>query len=150
MTYQSRIPADDEYLFKLGRAFYNYTYLEAIVVQTIAKVSVNGFESVPKGKPAGAIAKALKEAVDTAEPALPAPLVKSLKDFRTHFATAIRWRNKLLHAHPYTTPDDQQRLMGGDHSWPFEQVDQAAQFFEEAAIEGSDIYHGQLKAARPD
>lgn len=59
MPYESRIPADPDYIQAIGRAFYNFTYLEWIVVWTIVKLSADGFKSVPKGKTANYIAKAL-------------------------------------------------------------------------------------------
>ena len=42
MTYESKIPADPDYLALLGRAFYNFTYMEWVVVWTIVKLSADG------------------------------------------------------------------------------------------------------------
>ena len=46
---------DPDYLQAVGQALYNFTYLELVVVWTIVKLSADGFQSVPKGKPAGHI-----------------------------------------------------------------------------------------------
>ena len=149
MTYNSRIPADSDYLNAVGRAFYNFTYLEWGVVWTIVKLSADGFGSVPRGKPASDIAKALIKAIAATEPPLPDKLRRDLVKFHESYLAAIGRRNTLLHAHPYTAPDGSQQLGGGGVDWPVEVVDEAAKFFEDAAITGNAIFHGELKAARP-
>src|SRR5688500_2894293 len=78
MTYYSRIPADPEYLQALGRAVYNFTYFEWSVVWTIVKLSSDGFDSVPKGKPALEIAKALTSAIEKTKPPLSGVLRRQL------------------------------------------------------------------------
>ncbi len=149
MAYQSRIPADPTYIHSVGTAFYNFTYLEWVVVWTIVKLSTDGFASVPRGETAKVIATALRKAIENTSPPLPAPLRKRLIKFHESYLVAIRSRNKLLHAHPYTTQDGQQQLGGGGIEWPISEVDQAAQLFENAAIEGNAIFHGELAQVRP-
>lgn len=149
MTYDSRIPADSDYLNTVGRAFYNFTYLEWVVVSTIVKLSPDGFGSVPKGQPASYIAKALIKAIAAAEPPLPDKLRRDLVKFHDSYLTAIIRRNKLLHAHPYTADDGFQQLCGGGVEWPTDVVDEAAKMFEDAAIAGNAIFHGELESARP-
>lgn len=68
MTYQPRIPADQVYLQALGRAFYNFTYMEWGIIWTIVKLSSDGFDSVPRGEPAGKIARALTKAIEGTSP----------------------------------------------------------------------------------
>lgn len=65
------------------------------------------------------------------------------------YREAIRRRNKLLHAHPYTAPSGAQQLGGGDLEWPIEAVYEAAKLFEDVAIMGSEIYDGDLARVRP-
>lgn len=149
MTDTSRIPADPEYLSLLGRAFYNFTYLEWIVVCTIAKLSSDGFSSVPRRQPASKIAKALISNIAATEPPLPNDLRRGLVKLHQSYLEAIAHRNKLLHAHPYSTESGDQRLSGGGVDWPSELVEEAAQFFEDVAIQANHIFHGALKAARP-
>ena len=149
MTYNSRIPADSGYLHAVGRAFYNFTYLEWVVVWTIVKLSADGFESVPKGKTAFYIARAFIKAIATTEPSLPEGLRRDLLRFHESYLAAIARRNKLLHAHPYTAADGTQQLGGGGIEWPINTIDEAAKFFEDAAIAGNAIFHGELKVARP-
>jgi len=149
MAYQSRIPAEDIYLLSAGRAFYNYTYLEWGVIWTIAKLSSGGMGDVPKGETAKKIATALSRAIENTEPPLPKQLRLELIKFHEAFIEAIRKRNKLLHAHPYTAPGGEQQLGGGGVQWPISAVDEAALFFEETAISGNTIFHGELKKVRP-
>ena len=149
MTYDSRIPADSDYLHAVGRAFYNFTYLEWIVVSTIVKLSADGFSSVPKGQPASHIAKALINAIAATELPIPDQLRRGLIKFHESYLAAISSRNKLLHAHPYTAPDGTQQLGGGGVEWPTDVVYEAAKFFEGAAIVGNSIFHGELNAVRP-
>ena len=55
-----------------------------------------------------------------------------------------------MHAHPYTASDGTQQLGGGGGlEWPIEAVYEAAKLFEDTAIEGNDIFHGDLAEARP-
>ena len=149
MTYISRIPVDSGYLLDIGRAFYNFTSLEWVVVGTIARLSADGFASAPKGQTASEIAKALIKAIAATEPPLPDKLRRDLVKFHESYLAAIVRRNKLLHAHPYTAASGAQQLGGGGVEWPTDVVDDAAKFFEEAAIAGNDIFHGELKAVRP-
>jgi hypothetical protein len=149
VKYQSSIPADPEYLRALGTAFYNFTYLEWVVVWTIVKLSANGFGSVPRGEPASVIAKALIKAIDSTSPPLPPGLRQKLVKFHESYVAAIRSRNKLLHAHPYTAGGGVQQLGGGGLEWPMSAVNEAAQLYEQAAIEGNAIFHGDLARVRP-
>lgn len=149
MTYVSRIPADADYLSALGRAFYNFTYLEWAVISTIAKLSANGHEAVPWGQTARFIACALLQAMDAGEPPLDNRLRRRLLGVYQTYRAAIKKRNKLLHAHPLTAVDGAQRL-GVDHrEWTMEEVDAVAQFFEKAAIDANGIYHDHLVRERP-
>jgi hypothetical protein len=149
MTYSSRIPADANYLHDVGRAFYNFTYLEWVVVWTIVKLNADGFESVPRGQTASHIAKALIKAIAATEPPLSDKLSRDLVKLHESYLAAIARRNKLLHAHPYMAADGSQQLGCGGVEWPTDVVDEAAKFFEDAAIAGNAIFHGDLKAARP-
>jgi len=149
VTYEPRIPADPEYIALLGRAFYNYTYLEWVVVWTIVKLSTDGFASVPMGKSSGYIAKALIKAIESTEPPLSPGLRRGLIAFHQEYLRSIAGRNKLLHSHPYTADGGLQRLRGGSHDWPDDAVISAAQQFEEAAIMGNGLFHGALAKERP-
>jgi hypothetical protein len=146
--YKSRIPADPMYLQALGRAVYNFTYMEWIVVGTIVKLGSDGFGSVPKGRPPGEIARALIKVIDATAPPLSPGLRKSLVKIHERCLAAVRRRNKLLHAHPYTAPGGMQQLGGAGIEWPLEEVIAAAKQFESIAIEGNAIYYGDLAKER--
>lgn len=149
MSYKSRITADPIYLQAVGQAFYNFTYLEWVVIWTIVKLSSDGFKNVPRGKPASNIARALTKAIAMTSPTLPTQLRRRLVIFDESYRGAIQKRNKLLHAHPYTASDGSQQLGGGGLEWPITNVNAAAKLFEEAAIMGNDIFHGDLTKVRP-
>ena len=146
---EARILADPAYLQAVGRAFYNFTYLEWVVVWTIVKLHPDGFGGVPKGETASSIAKALINAINQTQPPLPPGLRRSLVKFHEAYLGAIPRRNKLLHAHPFTATDGSQQLGGGGHKWPVEELLAAALGFQEAAIMGNGIFHGELAQARP-
>jgi hypothetical protein len=136
----------------LGRAFYNFAYLESIAVWTIARLSPEGYESVPKGKAtAGNIASKLKSTIATATPPLEETLRFDLLRFHKDFEEAIdSRRNKLLHARPYTPSSGAQQLLyQGGPEWPIEEVYAAAKFFEDVALMGIEIFYGDLAKARP-
>jgi hypothetical protein len=149
VNYKPRIKADSVYLQALGQALYNFTYLEWVVVWTIVKLSGDGFDSVPKGETAAQIAKALTKAIASTRPALPPSLRRELMKFDESYRAAIKVRNKLLHAHPLTAPDGSQQLGTAGSNWTLEQVEVAAKQFEDAAIQGNAIFHGELAKLRP-
>jgi hypothetical protein len=149
MAYHSRIVADPAYLQALGQALYNFTYLEWVAVWTIVKLSSDAFGSVPVGKTALKIARALSKAIGRTSPPLPNDLRRRLVKFNEAYRSAIRNRNKLIHAHPYTTTSGLQQLGSSGHEWPIDEVDASAKLFEDAAIMGNDIFHGDLASARP-
>jgi hypothetical protein len=149
VVYTPRITAEPVYLQALGQAFYNFTYLEWVVVWTIVKLGSDGFDSVPKGKTALNIASALAKAIDNTSPPLPKELRRQLVKFEEKYRAAIKVRNKLLHAHPFTGSDGKPQLGGGGHEWPLHRVYEVAQQFEEAAITGNDIFHGKVAKVRP-
>jgi hypothetical protein len=150
MAYDARIPADAAYLQGLGRATYNFAYLEWIVVCTIVRLSPDGFGSVPKRAPSRRISSALAKAIANTSPPLDDGLRRRLVKFEQNFRVAIDSRNKLIHAHPYTASDGALQLGGGGGlEWPIEAIYEAAKLFEDIAIEGSDIFHSDLATARP-
>jgi hypothetical protein len=114
--------------------------MEWIVVWTIVKLSSDGFGSVPKGRPSGEIARALIVAIDATAPPLSSDLRKRFAKFHERYLAAVRRRNKLLHAHPYTAPGGIQQLGGAGIEWPLEGVIAATKQFEAIAMEGNDIY----------
>ena len=136
------------YLQALGRAVYNFAYLELVVMHTIARVSPDGFDSVPKGETAKRIAGALANAIQHTSPPLSRNLHRRLAQFHKRFGNAIKVRNKLIHAHPSTTHDGAQQFWASGYEWPIETVYEAAKLFEDLAIEGNAIYYSDLSRER--
>ncbi len=149
MAYVSRIGADPAYLQRLGQALYNFTYLEWVVIWTIVKLSANGFAGVPPKATAKQLANRLHDAIHGTSPPLASDLRRDLLRFHQSFHLALRVRNKLLHAHPFTAAGGAPRLGGGGVEWTDDEIDGAAKTFEDTAIEGNAIFHGALAAARP-
>jgi hypothetical protein len=143
MCYQPRIIADPNYLLLLGQTLYNFTYLEWIVIWVIAKLNEDGLAGIPKSEPSAEIAKALTQAVVTAGPRLTAALRRDVARFDARFRTAIRTRNDLFHAHPFTT-DQAVRDGAREYEWPRPVLGAAAKLFEDVAIEGDDLLHNGL------
>ncbi len=98
----------------LGRAAYNFAYLEWIVVWTIVKLRTDEFESVPRRQPSRRISRALARAISNTSPPLDANLRLSLVRFEQRFRNAIHLRNRLIHAHPYMSSEGTGQLGGGE------------------------------------
>jgi hypothetical protein len=148
VTYTSRIPADPTYLAALGRAHYNFVYLEWIVVSTIVRLRDGDWSEVPQRRPAGHILIALCRSIEQATPPLPNGLRARLRSFSKAFDDCIDVRNKLLHAHPFTADGGAQQVGSPGREWSLDRIHDAAKQFEDAAITGNDIYHGELAAAK--
>jgi len=133
-----RIPANENYLQALGRAFYNFTYLEKIVKDIIIKLN-NGQNVIKEKATAGEIKNILKGMNFSGHPA-----EADLNHFVSGFESTVNIRNRLLHANPYTTIDGDQEIIYKDNAWPIEDVYNAAQEFENLAILGSDIFHNKI------
>lgn len=147
MTYSDkdfRIQVDNDYAKGVGRAIYNFTYLEWVIIWMIVKLRNGSWENVPKGKPAGDIARAFIKAIDNPAISVSKDLRKKLVELHENYLRAIKFRNKLLHAHPYTDQDGIQQLGSPDLKWPIERVLEAAKEFENSAIKGNDVFHKYL------
>jgi len=109
------IPADAGYTAMLGRAIYNFTYYEWVVIGTIDKIEPDYLEFFTRdGQTAGQIAAKLLRAVAKAD--------ARLGPHATTFDRLRKERDKLLHAHPYTAANGVQQLgYQGRHpstDWP--------------------------------
>jgi hypothetical protein len=155
MDYE-RIPADPIYLQALGRAFYNFVYLEEIVFHMIGRLHRKGYDAVGDLDTAGQIAKTLGTSINRAE--LPIELRDRLSEFQEQFRLATKHeRNDLLHSRPYSTPSGEQRLSRRNPAipstniyWPLERVHEAAELFARLAIEGSSIFHDEIVPLFPN
>lgn len=133
-----RIPADGEYTAMLGRAVYNFTYYEWVVVWTIEKIQpgyLNRYSQ--EGPTAGVVASKFKAVIAGADPRLAACAAR--------FDDLRKERDKLLHAHPYTAENGVQQLgYRGRHpstEWPLPEVEKAALAFDNAACELNHLFY---------
>jgi hypothetical protein len=126
------IPANDEYTAMLGRTIYNFTYYEWAVVWTIEKIQPGYLQWYSEeGPTAGRVAKKFADVIGGLDARL-GPCATDFDRLRVE-------RDKLLHAHPYTSADGVQQLgYQGRHpstEWPFAEVEDAARKFDAAACE---------------
>jgi hypothetical protein len=142
------IPADVAYIEALGRAFHHFTYLEWIAVSIMAQLCHAACVRPSKGKSAGYLARKLHEALDAASPPLAPNLRQRLSEFHKSFVAAKHRRNRLISAHPYIDPEGLQQFGSGSHQWPLHKLEAAAKQFEQAAIEGSDIFSECIRSER--
>ena len=107
------IPANDQYLRELGRATYNFAYLEWAVVW-LTETTEPGFLSEATTLTAGHIAKKFTNAVEKV-PASDQDKIE-LADLARRFGELVEERNRLIHGNPYTAETGEQRLLySGKH-----------------------------------
>ena len=141
MDYKYRIPVDEKYLLAIGRATYNFTYLEKIIIDIIVKISPRGHDAIPAKATGGTICKTLEQLI----PASHADIKADLTSIHLSFKNAIdNNRNKLLHAHPYTSIDGEQQIGYSDKDLTIESIYQVAKEFELIAIDASKLYHDKI------
>jgi hypothetical protein len=143
--YTPRIPVEDEYLSALGRATYNFTYLEWGIVW-LTETLDPGFLRRVRSLTAGQIAREFQKQVKLADPSVADK--KRLSALASTFESLTGERNALLHGNPYTANGGEQRLLyNGKHGrrdWTIPGIVEAARSFEEAAIEAGQLLHGGL------
>lgn len=132
------IPADDQYLRELGRATYNFAYLEWGVVWLTETIE-QGFLAKAKALTAGQIATRFFFAVqsiptsDTDNSEL-----AELAELARRFQELVEERNRLIHANPFTAEDGAQRLLySGKHGRKDWSEDLIQQFSDAAASLGA-------------
>jgi hypothetical protein len=134
-----RIPADDAYTAILGRAVYNFTYYEGIVVETLEKLCPGYLRRHSnEGPTSGHVARLFIETAEAVESSALAKCAATFDDLRKE-------RDKLLHAHPYTVDGGLQQLhyRGGRHlatKWPTDEVGDLALKFDSASCELKDLF----------
>jgi len=103
-----RIPVVDQYLRALGRATYNFAYLEWAIVWLTETIEP-GFLRVARGLTAGQIAQRFRQAVGRLGSIEPDK--SALRDLAAAFMNLVEDRNRLVHANPFTADCDEQRLL---------------------------------------
>jgi len=147
MSYDFRIPVEAAYLSALGRATYNFTYLEWGIVW-IAERLRPGYANTVRGKTAGDIAKDFerlsKQPTDSG-------LKARLTSLASNFQALVERRNGLIHANPMTADGGAQRLRDPGKpgkrdvfEWAETDILELAHKFELAAIDANEIFHKAL------
>ncbi len=155
MTQQSeQIPVEDDYLRALGRATYNFAYLECGIVwltETMQKDFLNQASTLT----AGQIGKRFSSEVENLDD--DAPDKVRLRSLACDFKQIVIDRNKLMHGNPHTAQTDEQRLWyDGKHGcmdWTIDAMTQFATRTATASIEAGNLLHSgrleQYYAANP-
>ena len=136
------IPAEADYTAILGRAIYNFTYYEWVVVWTIEKLCPGYLvQYTQKAPTSGVLAQKFLTVVKGSDPRLVA--------CAGMFSEARIIRDQLLHAHPYTAPGGIQQLgyrgRHPDAQWPLADVEEVARKFDQAACELSSLFDELLR-----
>ena len=146
MTEQSeRIPASDEYLRALGRATYNFAYLEWGIIW-LAEILQPGFHRNASGKTAGKIAGCFSKAVELLDDTQPSKI--RLRALASDFTQIVDDRNSLMHGNPHTARTGEQRLLyagrHGRRDWTIKLMTRFSSRSATAAVETNDLLHDGL------
>jgi len=105
---RERIPVADVYLLALGRATYNFAYLEWGIVWLVETID-HGFLETSRRLTAGRIAARFLEAVGRIGPNYAdRPALLALGE---EFRAFVDERNRLMHGNPFTATGGEQRLL---------------------------------------
>ena len=143
-----RIPVDDDYLRALGRAAYNFAYLEWGIVW-LTEIIKFGFLSEVRQLTAGQIANRFSQAVSKLADDDANKL--SLQLLASSFADLVEDRNRLMHGNPFTAEGGEQRLLydgrHGRKDWTIRLIDEFSEQTATASIEAGRLLHGGLLAS---
>ena len=143
MTEQSeRIPAADDYLQALGRATYNFAYLEWGIIW-LTETLQPGFLQDASGMTAGQISDRFSKAVDLLDDSQTSNI--RLQALANDFNQIIVDRNSLIHGNPHTAQTGEQRLLyvgrHGHRDWTMELMTQFSSRTATAAVEAGHLLH---------
>lgn len=147
MTNQAeRIPVEDRCLRALGRATYNFAYLEWGIVwltETIQFGFLNEVHQLTAGQIASRFSQAVGKLADN-------PDKVALQSLATSFTKLVEDRNRLMHGNPFTATGGEQRLLyDGKHGrkdWTFHLIEEFSEKTATAGIEAGRLLHSGLLA----
>lgn len=123
---------EPEYFQAVGRAFYEYAYMEWGIVYAIARIRGCSLFDVPVHSGGTSIARHLRRAIRLRMPAFSAETKRALLGVVSDFEAAVAKRNNLFHSNPFTDEGGVQRLGGRGHSrWTLAELEDATNFFVE-------------------
>ena len=142
-----RIPADDAYLRALGRATYNFLYLEFGVIW-LGETLQPGFLQKSSTMTAGQISEWFSKAVESL--ADTDPDKARLRTLASVFLQIVADRNSLMHGNPHTARTGEQRLLyAGKHGrrdWTIKSMTQFSTRASTASDEaGAVLHNGRLE-----
>lgn len=149
MTDQSeRIPAEDRYLRALGRAAYNFAYLEWGIVwltETLEPGFLNEVRSLTAGQIAGRFKNTVSRVAELDSDK------EALEDLSSLFEGLVEDRNRLMHGNPFTAEGGEQRLLyDGKHGrkdWTIELITEfSSQTAAASVIAGGLLHNGRYQA----
>jgi hypothetical protein len=140
-AYSFRIQVAKEYVIALGRATYNFAYLEWGIVW-IGQALKPGFINEVSELTARSIGKEVAKIIAASSGHL---LFQQLSTLSAKFPELVKRRNSLMHGNPYTAEGGAQQLLyDGQHGrqeWRVQDILDAARDFEDAAIEAANLLH---------
>ena len=148
MTEQSeRIPVAEDYLRALGRAAYNFAYLEWGVIW-LTETLQSGFLKKASTMTAGQIANCFSKAVEILDDTEPDKV--PLRSLATDFVQIVADRNSLMHGNPHTAQTGEQRLLydgrHGRRDWTIGSITQFSSRAATASVEaGVMLHNGRLQ-----
>lgn len=147
MAYNSRIPAEQDYLLAIGQLAYSYCYLEWQVISLIHKLDRDFPIQSASTLAGGAIAGLFKKAVHTAKEGLSESAFARLRSAYTRLFKVVEMRNDLFHAHPFTSEGSQRlgRYKDGRlDEWTAASIEDANKEIDDLAVELNKIYYTVL------
>ena len=148
LTEQSeRIPVAEDYLSALGRATYNFSYLEWGIIW-LTETLQPGFLHLASSMTARSIAEKFSSAVVKLDKTDPDRA--RLKLLALNFSNLVPVRNSLMHGNPHTALGGEQRLLyDGKHGrkdWTIVSMKNFASRTAAASIEAGELLHnGRLQ-----
>ncbi len=138
-----RIPVDDGYLRALGRAAYNFAYLEWDIIwltETMRKGFLRQASQLTAGLIACEFSREVERLDDTDRDKV------RLQSLANDFKEIVKNRNSLMHGNPHTAEADEQCLLyDGEHGrrdWTVNAMEQFAASAATASIEAGKLLHG--------
>lgn len=136
------IPVAEEYLRALGRATYNFAYLEWAIIW-LTETMRPGFLRGASNKTAGDISGCFSSAVESLENTNASKV--RLQALASEFSQIVYDRNSLMHGNPHTAQTGEQRLFydgrHGRSDWTIELMTRFSARTATAAAEAVDLLH---------
>lgn len=142
-----RIPVAEDYLSALGRATYNFSYLEWGIIWLMETLQL-GFLNLASTMTAGNIADKFSSAVEKLDKTDPDRT--RLELLACNFSDLVPVRNSLMHGNPHTALGGEQRLLyDGKHGrkdWTINSMKDFSSRTATVSIEAGELLHnGRLQ-----